>query len=92
MSTAAKPTNGAPTPFECPNAADCVVAQQAATTLVLIDSRLATLSSQLHQVALHLADVSERQTKGDQREAEWLAQMIEMARAVKALQKEGSNA
>ena len=85
--TPKKPPNGKP--FECPNSAECVVAQQAATTLGIIDTRLATLGTQLHQVALHLAELSERQTRGDQREAEWLAQMGRMTRAVAALRKLG---
>jgi len=88
MSTTPKrPPNG--NPFDCPNSAECIVAQQAATTLGIIDERLATLGAQLHQVVLHLAEVSERQTRGDQREAEWLAQMGRMTRSVAALRKPG---
>ena len=88
-----KGRNGKGKAVVCPNGADCVVAQAAADTLSLIDARLTTLGTQLHQVALHLSEVSERQTKGDIREAEWLKQVTEMARAVIALEaKGGSNA
>jgi uncharacterized protein (DUF1499 family) len=77
--------NGRQKLITCPNSPECAVAQAAADALSMIDTRLATLGSQLHQVALHLSEVSERQTRGDQREAEWLAQMIQMTRAVSAL-------
>jgi hypothetical protein len=85
MSTPAPGKNGKGKAIQCPNSEACVVAQSAADTLSLIDARLSTLGTQLHQVALHLSEVSERQTRGDQREAEWLAQVAEIARAVRRL-------